>query len=114
MNRGLFLPWNYEGTADGIITEGRKPEKLVPTTQQIHNVMSTRRQEKLKVLILPLLTGQLCAPGDPDGEPRGARERGWGWIFPPAFHPLEAVGPGQPLRMFAGCGVGHTVRKRPS
>lgn len=31
-----------------------------------------------------------------------------------SFHPLGAAGPGQPLRMFACCGVGRTVRKSPS
>lgn len=43
----MFRPCNYEGTADSIITPGRKLGELGQTTQQIHGVMFTPLQQGL-------------------------------------------------------------------
>lgn len=55
-------------------------------------------------------TCQLGTPGGPDSKP-GARVS---MDFVSSFHPLGAARAGRPLRMFAGCSLGHTtVREKP-
>ena len=106
INRALCIPWNYEGTADGIITKGRKLGKRLQTTQQIHGVMLTHRGRGWWCSHLPALT-----PAGPEtaSGPRVRRNPSSGFLQPPG-----ATGAGQTLGMFTGCSLGcTTVKKAP-
>lgn len=74
INRALCIPWNYEGTADDIITKGRKLGKQVQTTQQIHGVMLTHRRRSWGCSHLPALTSA--------GPETASVGPGWGGILP--------------------------------
>ena len=114
INRVVCIPWNYEGTADSIITKGRKLSKLVQTTQQMHGVMLTLLREELGGVTeaeespfshLPALYPEAQTASLERGED------GFLLQLPPSWsHWLW-----WPLRMLASCSLGRpTVRKRPS
>lgn len=114
INRAMFIPWNREGTADSIVTKGRKLGKLVQTTQQIHSVLLTHgrrsgavsRADDFPFSHLPAQT-----PGGPGSKP-GSRIR---LDSSSGFQSPGASSVGRPLRMFTGCSLGHTtLRKSPS
>ena len=96
INRAMFIPWNHEGTADGIVTKGRKLGKLVQTTEQIHSVLLTHCRRSWgclpRLMIFPFLTCQLR----PLEAQAASLERGWGWILPLASNPLEPLALGGP------------------
>lgn len=114
INRATFIPWNREGTADSIVTKGRKLGERVQTTQQITVCCSPTaggvglfpEADDFPFSHLPAQT-----PGGPGSKP-GSRIR---LDSSSGFQSPGASSVGRPLRMFTGCSLGHTtLRKSPS
>lgn len=114
INRVMFRPWNYEGTADGIITPGRKLGTLVQTTSRFMEWCSPHCRRSWGVFAEVNDSPFSHLPTQYPWRPRQQGE----WVrtaFVSCSHPLGAAGAGRPLRMFAGHSLGHTtVRESPS